>query len=100
MFNDIKMGLERPATAEDIKEQAELNGMRAAIERGSRDSHLIRSCLDMARYQGLSGEDKYVVLAYQALLALEDFHKRTLRFMELSPSAPPLILKNDGTLQE
>jgi hypothetical protein len=94
MFSDMKMGLPQPT-----EPVTSLNEMRIAIEQGARDSSLIHQAMESARYQGLSGEDKYVLLAYHALLVLEDFHKRTLRFMELSPSVP-MILKTDGTVQE
>lgn len=91
MFNEhIQMGL--PSTKEPI---TSINDMRAAIERGSQDSSLIRNALDMARYQGLSGEDKYVILAYHALLALEAYWKQALNISRLSP-IPPMIMKDES----
>lgn len=94
----IQLGLLKPETTEEVKEQATLDGMRRAIEMASRDSVLIRQCLDSARYAGLSGEDKYVLLAYQALLALEEHWQRNLRFSELSPNVPPIVIKDEKVI--
>lgn len=90
-FPKLMMGLPKPETAEDIKSQATLDGMRKAIEIGSRDSNLIRQCLDTARYGGLNGEDTYVLLAYQALLALETYYQHTQKFVQLSPVLPDFL---------
>lgn len=49
--------------------------MRLAIQQASRDSSLIRRCLDHGRYYGLSGEDTYVALAYYALRELERLYQ-------------------------
>ena len=43
---------------------------------GARDSALIRQCLDTAHYAGMSGEDTYVLLAYQALIQLENTYRQ------------------------
>lgn len=83
------LGLPKPEGNDDIPPS--LNEMRAAITRGQRDSALIRSCFMGAEVQGLSGEDKYVLLAYHALRVLEDTHQRLSRFIELSPM-PPMII--------
>jgi hypothetical protein len=84
-FPRMQFGLPRPETAKETQAQATLEGMRAAIERGSFDSSLIRQCLDTARIQGLNGEDTYTLLAYHALLAVEDFYRRCNEMISLSP---------------
>jgi hypothetical protein len=60
--------------------------MRRAIERdGAREGSLIGECLDAARARGLSGEETYVFLAYQALLRLEETHQRRLYLSDIAP---------------
>jgi len=93
MFDDIniKLGLE-PIKDNDVPT---FDQMREAIYQGSRDSHLIRGSLDAARYRGLSGEDTYVLLAYQALIHLESVHKRLMRMVSLTPMPPILMKESD-----
>ena len=66
--------------------------MRRAIEQdGARGGSLIGECLDAARARGLSGEETYVFLAYQALLRLEETHERHIYLSDIAPfleSAP------------
>src|ERR1700719_346277 len=66
--------------------------MRRAIEQdGAREGSLIGECLDAARARGLSGEETYVFLAYQALLRLEETHERHIYLSDIAPfleSAP------------
>lgn len=83
MFPEMRIGLPKPEGNDDMPPS--LNEMRAAISRGQRDSAMIRNCLMSAQFQGLSGEDTYVQLAYHALRVLEDTHQRLARFIELSP---------------
>lgn len=52
--------------------------MRQLIERAGRHSPLIHAVLDAARWKGMSGEDKYVLLAYSALLELERHYQANL----------------------
>jgi hypothetical protein len=60
--------------------------MRRAIEQdGSREGSLIGECLDAARARGLSGEETYVFLAYQALLRLEETHQRHIYLSDIVP---------------
>jgi hypothetical protein len=66
----IRLGIDAPE-----KELASVNEMRLAIAEASRDSSLIARCVSHAQYMGLSGEDKYVVLAYHALRELERLWK-------------------------
>lgn len=92
MFDSrIRLGME-PIKDTDIPT---FDQMREAIYQGSRDSHLVRQVLDTANYRGLSGEDKYVLLAYQALLHLEDVHKRLMRMVSLAPPSPILMKASD-----
>lgn len=90
MFPDIKLGIE-PIKSET---PPSMDDMRRAIEKGGRDSHLIRAALDSARYNGFSGEDTYVYLAYQALIHLEDAHKRLMRMVSLTPG--PITFEMPG----
>lgn len=82
MFPEYRLGL--PAPDKDAKPLT-FDEMRAAIAKGQRDSALIAQCLRQADYLGLSGEDKYVLLAYQALVHLEDVHKRLMHAVSLMP---------------
>jgi hypothetical protein len=60
--------------------------MRRAIEQdGAREGGLIGECLDAARARGLSGEETYVFLAYQALLRLEETHERHIYLSDIAP---------------
>src|SRR6267143_649084 len=60
--------------------------MRRAIEKdGAREGSLIGECLDAARARGLSGEETYVFLAYQALLRLEETHERHIYLSDIAP---------------
>jgi hypothetical protein len=92
----IRLGLTRPRTAEATQRESELNGMRQAIFKGSYDSHLIRNCLEKARHCGLSGEDTYVLLAYTALLQLEEHFQREMERVKLDPSSPFRFLKTEA----
>src|ERR1700730_14686891 len=54
--------------------------MRLAIEQdGAREGSLVAECLEAARARGLSGEDTYVFIAYQALLRLQGTYARHLQ---------------------
>lgn len=51
--------------------------MRRAIEQdGTREGTLASDCLVAARASGLSGEETYLFLAYEALLRLEETRQR------------------------
>jgi hypothetical protein len=70
---------EAPLEAEDVE------AMRRAIEEDSaREGSLASQCLDAARAHGLSGEETYLLLAYQALLRLEETQQRSLYISDLS----------------
>lgn len=81
-------GLRAPETAEEVQRQTTLNGMREAIEKAQWDSPIIRSALQAARYTGLNGEDTYTLLAYHALLSLENHAQRNSELLRLMPVRP------------
>jgi hypothetical protein len=60
---------------EPIKDAETPNEMRAEFERLRNYDPLVRSVFDMARYSGMSGEDKYVVLAYHAIRQFKHMQK-------------------------
>jgi len=67
-FDDVKMGIKRPATLdEQLAIQSDIRAMRKAITFGQRDSALIQRCLRVAEHEGLSSEETYVLIAYHAL---------------------------------
>jgi hypothetical protein len=81
---------EAPNDAEGV------TAMRLAIEQdGAREGSLVAECLEAARARGLSDEDTYVFIAYQALLRLQETHERHVYlsdvapFLESVPSPPP-----------
>src|SRR5205814_7540784 len=68
--------------------------MRRAIEEdGARPGSLIGECLEVARARGLSEEETYVFLAYQALLRLEEAQQRHIYLSDIAP------LVEDGASQ-
>lgn len=58
------MKYDRP---EKIRLAKDVNAMRKELLRMQRYDGLVRSVMDLADYQGLSAEDRYVILAYSAL---------------------------------
>lgn len=88
-MNRLIIGLPKPENAFDPQTP---DDMRRAILRWRRESSLIANVLIGAQYNGLSGEDTYVTLAYHALRMLEDKWQRELRMAELSLH-PPTIIK-------
>ena len=64
--------------------------MRLAIEQdGGREGSLVAECLEAARARGLSGEDTYVFIAYQALLRLQETHERHVYLSDVAPFLEP-----------
>ena len=60
--------------------------MRRAIEQdGAREGSLVAECLESARARGLSGEETYVFIAYQALLRLQETHERHIYLSDVAP---------------
>jgi len=87
----ITVGLPKPDNAEEIVANADFNSMRVAIMTGARDSVLISQVMRQADYMGLSGEDRYTALAYQALIQLEHHAQRELHMASLMPNAAPIM---------
>ncbi len=78
----------------EVPQDAEsIDDMRRAIELdGDRAGSLVSECLDAARARGLSEEETYVFLAYQALLRLEETQQRHVYLSDVAPfleSVPP-----------
>lgn len=71
-------------TEEEKKEIENPNGMRKRIDELSRYDPLVRNVLSYARHQGLSGEDKYLLLAFHALDRAQRLEKSALRIMATS----------------
>jgi hypothetical protein len=67
------------------KEPASIDEMRKAIIEASRNSAIVRNAMYAADHRGLSGEDRYVQLAYYALRNLQDSHVRFMDFVAVSP---------------
>lgn len=75
-----------------------LQDMRQAINQKARGrypafgvGHLVRQVFDAAEYQGLSGEDRYVLLAHTALESLERLQEQLRQELSLSPKQWPPI---------
>jgi hypothetical protein len=65
--------------------------MRRAIEQdGTRPGSLVAECLEAARARGLTREQTYVFLAYQALLWLEETHQRHIFLSDIAPFLEPV----------
>jgi hypothetical protein len=77
--------LTKPEAPRDAEELAVMR--RAIEEDGAREDSLVNQCLGAARAGGLSDEDTYVFLAYQALLRLEETQQRHLYLPEMAPEA-------------
>lgn len=97
-LNDLEMhvGLPDPTALgeplHEIMRGPDLDRMRKAITDGQRDSALIRACLNVADGQGFSGEDRYVYLAYQTLVAYERQWKELRRLWNLIPNPQPIVI--------
>lgn len=74
-----------------IPEPKTIDEMRKAIYEGSFDSPLIRHALNNAYLSGMSGEDKYAMLAYHALVELQRAHELLGHYIQCA--AKPLIME-------
>lgn len=79
------------------KEPKDINEMRLAIDRAGLECALINRSLCHARYRGLSGEDKYTLLAYYALLELHRLHKANMEWSMLQTTRS--FVMPEGTLK-
>lgn len=86
MFDKIRMGIAKPEN-----EPASVDEMRQAIDRAGRDSSVIRSAMDAARYRGMSGEDTYVMVAYYALRQLEQQWQMNMEWVNCTPNPSALL---------
>ena len=75
LYSRLALGLPRPESPEDTKDATTIPGMRRAIERSASSSQLIAECLKEAERRRLGREEIYVLLAYRALVELEDKHR-------------------------
>jgi hypothetical protein len=79
-----------PKTAEETKDAETPAGMRRRILQYSREDPMVRQVLDMARYHGMSGEDTYTVLAFNALRDRERFMDQVLDWH--ATHVPPYVI--------
>lgn len=91
----IKMGIERPE-GQQLCAPPDMNAMRREIQQAMGDSTLVRNVMYAADYEGLNAEDRYTLLAYEALIALETYWKQVIRARMLDPM-PPMIIRDRGT---
>ena len=75
LHSRLALGLVRSESPEDAKDAETIPGMRRAIEKAARSSQLIQECFQLAERRQLAREEIYVLLAYRALLELEDTHQ-------------------------
>ena len=73
------------------QEPKDMREMRQIIDRAGRDCMIINRSECTARHLGLSGEDKYTLLAYYALLEVHRLSKIHMRWLTLSPLSPIVI---------
>jgi len=84
---------------EQVRDATTPDEMRAELERLSYQDGLTRKVFDMARYRGLSGEDKYAVLSYYAMRELQALRQRTLIDLSLNVR-PQVIFSSPQTREE
>jgi hypothetical protein len=79
------MQIEQPKDASTPEE------MRAEISRLRHFDPMVRAAMDLADYHGLSGEDRYVVLAYQALRAKSSLMQQCIDKATNTVYLPPFL---------
>lgn len=91
-FPQMRIGIEpkEPRNGEIVT----CDEMRRRIHEAAHESALILNCLRAADYNGMSAEDRYTMLSYHALVALETYYKRVLDFTMKNPNAP--VILRDG----
>lgn len=80
-----EQGIPKPTT-----EPVSVDEMRQAIRRAYRDDHTIHAVFQQADFKGMSGEDRYAMLAYYALRRVRDLEAINLRWVNSHPM-PPLV---------
>lgn len=88
----IKIGIERP-DGQQPGDPRDMNRLRREIQQAMRDSALVRNVMYAADYEGLNAEDRYTLLAYEALVALETNWKQVIRGRMLD-NHPPFIVSS------
>lgn len=73
-------------------------GMRARINRYRHDDYLTCYVLDIADREGLSGEDRMTLLAFEALRRMETLQDRALA--DAMVTVPRFIVSPDGVATE
>lgn len=68
------------------KEPETVDEMRQAILRAYRDDSTIHAVFQTADHRGMSGEDRYAMLAYYALRRIHDLDKMVFRFASVMPA--------------
>jgi len=89
------IGIRQPRTDAEVNAALTADGMRQAIFHSQFDSSLIRSCMMAADASGASAEDRYTMLAYHALVALETYYQQVLHELAMNP-IPPVIRGRDA----
>ena len=76
-----------PYTAEEMTECSTPQGIRAYLNRKSYycGSPLVYRIFELAHVTGLSGEDKYTILAFEALKAAETAREELLTYLRNAP---------------
>jgi hypothetical protein len=92
-MNEFRMSLGIPKPE---KEPASIDEMRQVIDRAGRDSSLIHNALTAAQYKGMSGEDKYVLLAYSALRELERHYQANVDWLMTHPQPGIIVPKSNS----
>jgi hypothetical protein len=90
-FPQIRMGIDpkEPENAFIV----DCSEMRRRIFEASHESALVRQAMNAADYNGMNAEDRYTLLAYHSLVALETYYKRCLEMTRLYPMQP-MVLKD------
>lgn len=91
----IKIGIERP-DGRQPGDARDMTALRREIHKAMYDSALIRNVMLAADHEGLSAEDRYTLLAYEALVALETNWKQVIRTRMLDPMPPMLASPTSG----
>lgn len=68
----LALGIPKPESLDGAEEATTISGMRRVIEHAARSSRLIKECFELAKRHQVGGEEIYVLLAYRALVELED----------------------------
>jgi hypothetical protein len=94
MEANITVCLLKPEAPQDPRRVAV---MRQAIEQdGAREGSLASECLTAARAHGLSSEDTYVFLAYQALFRLAETNQRHVYLSDIAPFIEQALATRDA----